>query len=200
MLRATGGMCGCTEWVNTRELTWSQKFLKALGYLSTTMDRDGDLNEQIQMHADTLYQRMLKQEAQIEEAQAAGREIPKFPPLMSDQFKFVPQNPDQQAIKVEDLSPAVQSGFKKRLDGKTGEEREVEERAIRAELQSGEQLARSLGSMYDQQKADREARKREGKETIGDRVNSVFGFGGTKPTNANGQSLQHSPADEQNKA
>jgi hypothetical protein len=145
------------------------------------MDRDSDMNERIQMHADTLYQRMLKQEEQIEEAKAAGKEIPKFPPLLSDRPRFAPQS-QQQTIRVEDLSPQVQAGFKKRLEGKAGEEREVEERAIRAELQSGEDLARNLGNMYDQQKAERDARKKEGKERIGDRFTSVFGFGGTNPT------------------
>lgn len=146
------------------------------------MDRDSGMNEKIQMHADTLYQRMLKQEAQIEEAKAAGKEIPKFPPLLSNRPNFETP-PQQQTIRVEDLSPQVQAGFKKRLEGKTGEEREVEERAIRAELQSGEDLARNLGNMFDQQKAEREARKKEGKERIGDRFSSAFGFGGTKPTN-----------------
>lgn len=145
------------------------------------MDRDSDMNEKIQMHADTLYQRMLKQEEQIEEARAAGREIPKFPPLLSQRPNFAPEA-KQQTIRVEDLSPQVQAGFKKRLEGKTGEEREVEERAIRAELQSGEDLARNLGNMFDQQKAEREARKKDGKERIGDRFSSAFGFGGTRPT------------------
>lgn len=132
------------------------------------------------MHADTLYQRMLKQETAIEAAKAEGREAPKFPPLLSDRFKFIPQKPEP-GIQVTDLSPNIQAGFKKRLEGLHGEEREVEEKAIRAEIQVGEELARNLGTLYDKQDRERQIRKAEGRETIGDKVTSVFGFRGKKP-------------------
>lgn len=150
------------------------------------MDRDADINEQIQMHADTLYQRMLKQEKAIEAAKAEGREAPTFPPLLSDRFKFIPQKSEEQGIQVTDLSPAIQAGFKKRLDGLSGEEREVEEKAIRAEIQVGEELAKNLGSLYDKQDRERMVRKAEGRETIGDKVTSVFGFRGTRPGSGGG--------------
>ncbi|KAI9833882.1 MAG: hypothetical protein M1819_003391 [Sarea resinae] len=57
------------------------KFLKALGYLST-YDRSPDTDEAIQMHADTLYHRMLDQEKAIEEAKANDLPIPTFPPII----------------------------------------------------------------------------------------------------------------------
>lgn len=58
-----------------------QRFLKALGYLSSP--RPGLVEEQIQMHADTLYHRMLAQEAAIAAAKASNTPIPTFPPIMT---------------------------------------------------------------------------------------------------------------------
>lgn len=59
----------------------SQKFLKALGYLASP--RPAEIEEQIQLHADTLYHRMLAQEAAIAAAKTSNAPIPTFPPLMS---------------------------------------------------------------------------------------------------------------------
>ncbi len=57
------------------------RFLKALGYMST-YERPADVDEAIQMHADTLYHRMLAQEKAIETAKAAGQPIPTFPAIL----------------------------------------------------------------------------------------------------------------------
>ncbi|KAH6720352.1 hypothetical protein BKA61DRAFT_233461 [Leptodontidium sp. MPI-SDFR-AT-0119] len=157
------------------------KFLKALGYLST-FDRPPEVDEQIQMHADTLYHRMLDQEKAIEAAKAEGKPVPEFPPLLSSQTKFssaagaAHANLEENKFKPSDLPPKVQAAFKKRLDGLTDEEREVEERAIKAEIQAGEQVAQSLGSIYERQAEEKRLRKEQGKETIGDKISSIFGF------------------------
>ncbi|KAL8934626.1 MAG: hypothetical protein Q9211_005129 [Gyalolechia sp. 1 TL-2023] len=58
------------------------RFLKALGYLSV-FDRSAEIDEQIQMHADTLYHRMLAQEAAVAEAKASNAPVPSFAPLIS---------------------------------------------------------------------------------------------------------------------
>ncbi|PVH84715.1 hypothetical protein DL98DRAFT_410542 [Cadophora sp. DSE1049] len=170
--------------------TMQGKFLKALGYLST-FDRPPEVDEQIQMHADTLYHRMLDQEAAIEAAKASGKPIPEFPPLLSSPFPSSSKSPsktsstppgaahanlDENKLKPSDLPPKVQAAFKKRLDGLNDEEREVEERAIKAEIQAGEQVAQSLGSIYERQAEEKRVRKEQGKETIGDRISSIFGF------------------------
>ncbi|KAK0101351.1 hypothetical protein ONS95_006526 [Cadophora gregata] len=162
--------------------TMQGKFLKALGYLST-FDRPPEVDEQIQMHADTLYHRMLDQEAAIEAAKASGEPIPEFPPLLSStKKKSSPQpgtthaNLDENKLKPSDLPQKVQAAFKKRLDGLSDEEREVEERAIKAEIQAGEQVAQSLGNIYERQAEEKRIRKEQGKETIGDKISSVFGF------------------------
>merc|ERR1712225_97187 len=85
-------------------------------------------------------------------------------------------NLDENKLKPSDLPPKVQAAFKKRLDGLSDEEREVEERAIKAEIQAGEQVAQSLGNIYERQAEEKRLRKEQGKETIGDRVSSIFGF------------------------
>jgi hypothetical protein len=123
------------------------------------------------MHADTLYHRMLEQEAAIEAAKAEGRPVPAFPPLVT-----APITPASGACQIEpsDLSPAVQKQLKKRLEGLTEEEREVEEKAIKAEIQAGEQVAGHLGNIYQKQEEEKRIRKEQGRETIGDKLSSVF--------------------------
>jgi hypothetical protein len=158
----------------------SQKFLKALGYLST-FDRPPEVDEQIQMHADTLYHRMLDQEQAIETAKAEGKPIPTFPPLLSAKGKFTAsQKPqptlDDNKVKASDLPASVQASLKERLEGLNDEERELEERAIKAEIQAGEQVAERLGTIFQKQDEERRVRKEQGKETIGDKVSSIFGF------------------------
>jgi hypothetical protein len=156
-------------------LTCLQKFLKALGYLST-FDRPPELDEKIQMHADTLYHRMLEQEKATEAAKAEGRPVPTFPPLLSSTSKNSVNPVDGSRLQASDLKPKVQEGFKKRLEGLTAEEREVEERAIKAEIQAGVQVAEQLGSIYEKQAEERRIRKEQGKETIGDQITSILSF------------------------
>ena len=67
------------------------RFLKALGYLST-YDRPLEVDEAIQMHADTLYHRMLDQEKAIKAAKEAGEPIPTFPPILGPRDDRKPQN------------------------------------------------------------------------------------------------------------
>ena len=57
------------------------RFLKALGYLAA-YERPGQLDEDIQMHADTLYHRMLQQEDAVARAKEEGLPIPEFPKLI----------------------------------------------------------------------------------------------------------------------
>ena len=57
------------------------RFLKALGYMAV-YERPGQLDEDIQMHADMLYHRMLEQEAAAEEAKEQGLPAPVFAPLI----------------------------------------------------------------------------------------------------------------------
>ncbi|TVY58933.1 hypothetical protein LCER1_G000777 [Lachnellula cervina] len=154
------------------------KFLKALGYLST-YDRPADVDEKIQMHADTLYHRMLAQEKAIEEAKTEGRQIPAFPPLLSSRPKLgQPANEYTPArknpIEISDLRSKVQQPLNKKLDSLEGEQRELEERAIKAEIEAGTQVAERLDVIHQQQDEARQKRKEQGKETLGDKVFSIF--------------------------
>ncbi|TGO22496.1 hypothetical protein BPAE_0165g00110 [Botrytis paeoniae] len=154
--------------------TMQGKFLKALGYLST-YDRPPAVDEQIQMHADTLYHRMIDQEKQIEEAKAEGRPVPIFPPLISKSRSGQSDSAQENnKLKASDLSPKVQASFKKRLEGLNDDERLVEERAIQAEIEAGEQVAGQLGKIYEKQDEERRQRKEQGRETISDKFFSVF--------------------------
>lgn len=138
------------------------------------------------MHADTLYHRMLAQEKAIEEAKAAGQTVPTFPPIIqSSSSSRTPQHTspspdtsptDDGRIRADQLTPAVQAQLKKRLEGLTGEEREVEEKAIVAEIAAGERLGRQIGVIYEEQAKTRQERKEKGQETFGDKIRGLFGW------------------------
>ncbi len=162
----------------------AQKFLKALGYLST-FDRPPEVDERIQMHADTLYHRMLEQEKAIEAAKAVGQPVPHFPPIIASkatatasapstsQSEAVP--PDER-ITVDKLRPDVQAQLKKRLEGLNPEQKEIEEKAINAEIEAGERLARQIGTLFEQQAQNKKERREQGKETLSDKISGLFGW------------------------
>jgi hypothetical protein len=114
---------------------------------------------------------MLDQEAAIEAAKAEGRPIPAFPPLAA--APIAPTS-DPGHIEPSDLSPVVQKQLKKRLEGLSEEQREIEEKAIKAEILAGEQVAGHLGSIYQKQEEEKRVRKEQGRETIGDKISSIF--------------------------
>lgn len=160
----------------------NQKFLRALGYLSNFDNPEQD--EKIQMHADTLYHRMLDQEKAIETAKAEGQPIPKFPPLMSSAPIPTPTGtePNSQPntpttttkLQPSDLPPEAQEQIKERLKGLKDDNREVEERAILEEIWAGEKVAGKLGSIYEKEREERRKRREEGKETLSDKVSTFF--------------------------
>jgi hypothetical protein len=146
------------------------------------------VDEKIQMHADKLFHRMLDQEEAIEKAKAEGRPIPSFPPLIISRPKAVTSTDtsptsstpkekhlDDNTIQTSDLPASVQASLKKRLDGLSEPERRIEEMAIKAEIQAGEQVAGQLGSIYDRQAEERKKRKEAGKESMGDMISGWFG-------------------------
>ncbi|KAI9743637.1 MAG: hypothetical protein M1818_002953 [Claussenomyces sp. TS43310] len=160
-------------------------FLKALGYLSSFNQPETD--EKIQMHADTLYHRMLDQEAAIEAAKAEGRSLPSFPPLLSSKkdqrtsalkeaaASAASESSKTQTLDSSELPESVQKQVAKRLDGLNEKEREIEKRAILAELEAGERVVGDLGKIYQKQDEERKVRLEQGKETIGDKLSSLFG-------------------------
>lgn len=131
------------------------------------------------MHADTLYHRMLDQEKEIEAAKAEGKPVPIFPPLLSQRPKpgesaneYTPER--KNPIGISDLRSKVQNPLNKKLDSLEGEQRELEERAIRAEIEAGTQIADRLGVLHKEQDEERKKRKEQGGETLSDKIYSIF--------------------------
>ncbi|KAI9713736.1 MAG: hypothetical protein M1812_006574 [Candelaria pacifica] len=161
------------------------KFLKALGYLST-FDRPAELDEKIQMHADTLYHRMLDQERASEAAKAAGEPIPSFPPIVPSSHDIIATTTSSNSsttttavkgsITADQLPAATQAALKKRVEGLSAEAREIEEKAILAEIAAGERLGRQIGDVYRETDKAKKERREKGKQTVGDQVSSWFGW------------------------
>ncbi|KAI2783665.1 hypothetical protein F4815DRAFT_457452 [Daldinia loculata] len=145
------------------------RLLKALGYLST-LDRSPEAEEEIQMHADTLYHRMLSQEAEITAAREEGRPIPRFPPIIPR----LEQRQQQTQQPVEELTPEQQETLKARLKKVAEEDRAAEEEAVRAEFRVKAEVASRVQDLWKQQEQERQARKARGEETLWDKVTGTF--------------------------
>ena len=136
------------------------------------------------MHADKLYNRMLAQERQIEEAKAAGLEPPAFPSI------FSPAQPSPSTaspagstaqlsprpLELDLLTPQAKATLKERTKNMTPEQRDIEERAFAAELRAGIETSENLDRHRAEVKAEKEARRAKGEATLGDRVSSIFGW------------------------
>jgi len=163
-----------------------QRFLKALGYLSS-YDRPPEIDEQIQMHADTLYHRMLSQEKAIQEAKAAGHPTPEFPAILSPNHPPTtnttttpspntpatdPSLPPLSPLTQSLLNPPSQTKLRERLKKLTPMERELEERSVQMEARNAEDMARRMREVEE----GRKKRREEGKGTAADTVAGWFGW------------------------
>lgn len=179
-----------------RCVTMQQRFLKALGYLSNFEGgEEGRMrDERVQMHADRLYHRMLDQEAAVAKAKEEGLPIPEFGPLIGKvKVTDAPakasaekeNSPIAAAAEAQEssetpspllkLTDSVQKQIKEKLEGMSGIERELEEKALIAEVTMGQQVNQNLKNIFSKEQAEREQRREEGKETIIDRFTSMFG-------------------------
>jgi len=165
-----------------------QRFLKALGYLSN-YDRPPEVDEQIQMHADTLYHRMLERERVTEEAKAAGLPVPTFPDILSSsatnapsQARYTPRgnssaaDPQPLPPDLEGLKPKVKVQLRDRLKDLSPEDRALEEKALAMEIAAGETVGKQIDKMFEDQARARKLRKEQGRETFGDKIGSLFGW------------------------
>ncbi|RWA10168.1 hypothetical protein EKO27_g4933 [Xylaria grammica] len=119
------------------------------------------------MHADSLYQRLMKQESEIEAAKKEGRPIPKFAPLIP--------RPMADAVTPEpELTPEQQETLRLKLEKVPEEDRAAEEEAIRGELRAKADVASRVQSLWQQQDLERQIRKQKGEETLWDRAAGVF--------------------------
>lgn len=161
----------------------TQRLLKALGYLSIT-DRSPEAEEEIQLHADTLYQRVVAQEAEITAAREAGLPIPKFPPLIPRVAPIPGERPQQQQQpqqqpqgELEELPPDRLEALRAKLKKVPEEERAAEEEAFRAEWRAKNEVAGRVYDLWRQQDEDRRVRKQRGEETMWDKVAGTFRSG-----------------------
>ncbi|OLN81736.1 hypothetical protein CCHL11_06953 [Colletotrichum chlorophyti] len=144
--------------------TMQTRFLKALGYQSVH-GRPAQVEEDIQMHADSLYNRMLDQEKAIEAAKKEGLPAPKFDLAL----------PSVAAAGAVKPRPDLEKEWKEKLEQLPEEERAVEEAALRADLQAKADVAKNVQKLWDEQEKEKERRKAEGKTTIADRIAGAFG-------------------------
>ncbi|CAM1504515.1 Fc.00g021060.m01.CDS01 [Cosmosporella sp. VM-42] len=142
------------------------RFMRALGY-GSVVGRSPQVEEDIQMHADSLFQRMLRHEAAVEKAKAEGLPVPVFETV-------VPKATPGQVAPTEEL----QQVWKEKLDKLPAEERVVEEAALRADLQAKAEVADKVQGIWDKQKEDRKTRVAEGNSNFGDYVSSLWGKSG----------------------
>ncbi|KAI0435069.1 hypothetical protein F5Y09DRAFT_294751 [Xylaria sp. FL1042] len=151
------------------------RLLKALGYLST-LDQDPQIEEDIQMHADALYHRMLKQEEEIQAAKKEGRPIPKFAPL-------VPKPMVNATIPEPELTPEQQETLNARLENVAEEDRAAEAEAIKGEIRAKAEIAAKVQGLWKQQELERQMRKQKGEETMWDKVAGAFGGSNNQENN-----------------
>ena len=143
--------------------------LKALGYQSA-YNRSPALEEEIQMHADALYQQLVTHEAAVDKATAEGQPAPVFDPtaaIRREQAKLdarrrevaiaqsrtssASTTPFSSPAAVEDIEPGEQTRHEwdKILAELPERDRPAEEAALRADLQSKAKLARAAEAIWD---------------------------------------------------
>ncbi|KAK1636139.1 hypothetical protein BDP81DRAFT_321285 [Colletotrichum phormii] len=147
--------------------TMQTRFLKALGYQSIA-GRSAQVEEDIQMHADQLYGRMIEQEQAMEAAKKEGLPAPKF------DFSIPTAAP---AATAHTPRPDLETSWKEKLEQLPESERAAEEAALRADFQANVEVAKNVQKLWDEQEKEKERRKAEGKATIVDRISGTFGGG-----------------------
>ncbi|KAL2755105.1 hypothetical protein ACRALDRAFT_1082650 [Sodiomyces alcalophilus JCM 7366] len=145
--------------------TMQTRLLKALGY-GSVMGRPPEVEEDIQMHADTMYQRVLEQEQAITDAKGQGR------PLSDLQTVF----PKPEATGMIEPGAELRKTWEEKLQSLPPEERASEEAALRADFQAKAIVARDVQKLWDAQAEERKAREAEGKTTMLDRFSGIFRF------------------------
>ena len=172
-------------------MIWLQRFLKALGYLSS-YERPAHVDEEIQMHADTLYHRMLDQEKAIEAAKQAGEPAPSFPPILSLSRAAITASPSPMpsAIPGNDaasqaekdakvklrLTKEARDELKKRTKNQPQIVKELEERAMYSEAESDIGVQRRISELTKARDQARKERRERGEATVGDTVSGWFGW------------------------
>ncbi|KAI9697488.1 MAG: hypothetical protein M1820_007823 [Bogoriella megaspora] len=202
---ARSTMCSAETKVLDRCYLLQGKFMKALGYLALE-ERSTEEDERIQMHADTLYHRMLRQEAEAEEARKSGMELPAWQPVVPirDEKEKEGQafaravkremmcgdEAGKKPLRLEDLPPDKQKAIaeKARMDRMTPYEKALEMQAISQQIAVSEKYAKEIVPVLEEDARLRKERREQGKETFGDKMIRFWGTRSEDPV------VRHDPA------
>ncbi|KAH6620223.1 hypothetical protein C7974DRAFT_228157 [Boeremia exigua] len=187
-----GGLCNAESRKFNRCYDMQSKFLRALGYL-TIEARTPDQDEKIQMHADKLYQQMLRQEAEIEKAEKEGREPPKFESVLSKaniaramagkQTTITPLAAKGSAeLETEEeiwslINPEARKQYQDTIARLPPKDQEIERMAILGELKAQQGMTKQIEKTFIEERVQRMKRKEAGQATIGDTIKSWWGWG-----------------------
>ncbi|RDA91975.1 hypothetical protein CP533_1359 [Ophiocordyceps camponoti-saundersi (nom. inval.)] len=144
------------------------RFLRAMGY-GSILGRSAEIDESIQMHADALYQRMIKHEAAVEQAKKDGTPIPVFEIIIPKPSSSAPKRTP---------TPEEEQAWDRKLQDLPEDERAIEAAALRADLQAKTDVASTVMELRQSQKESREARLAEGKGTFVDSIMAMLWSGG----------------------
>ncbi|KAL9091800.1 MAG: hypothetical protein Q9159_001172 [Coniocarpon cinnabarinum] len=191
------------------------KFLRALGYLSM-FDRSAEENEKIQMHADKLYQRMLKQEQAIDEAKEKGLPLPDVDTLTAAQLsENAPDiggqsqiqasktsnaedyNPSRAPVRFDTLPQHLQEKFQNdRFKDLEGVQLELAKRELEQDLAYQAELLNRFGERYFEERKERLERQAKGQERMTDKVKRWFDFRDWNKVEALQTEREHSPGSQ----
>ncbi|KAF2770295.1 hypothetical protein EJ03DRAFT_342940 [Teratosphaeria nubilosa] len=180
-------MCrGPTRQFN-RCYTMQSRFLKALGYLSFVRSEEED--EKIQMHADTLYHRMLERERLAEEAEKESLPAPQLPPLIDASATTAALGEDSafarnrkralemgQTGSLSAYAPEKREAILKKIAGMNEREKELELQLIAAESRAHMDLQEKYFERLKAEAEGRADRRERGKETVGDTIKRAWGW------------------------
>ncbi|KAJ5649457.1 uncharacterized protein N7484_003180 [Penicillium longicatenatum] len=156
-------MCAEQNGTFSRCFTTQSKFLQALGY-AASFEYDAEKEERIQMHADKLYHQMLDYEKRVEEAKAAGAELPPIQSLFNPEATNSSSTTDKKTQAVIEIpgGESIPAGFKpsKPLQKLTPHERELEIRAYNAHLEQ-QKLYAEEASPYMKTQSDARSKRQE---------------------------------------
>lgn len=167
-------MCKSQTKASNRCYVMQSRFLKALGYAGTgTTESD---NENIQLHAETLYNRMLEREQETAQAKAAGLPEPAFSPLFHVDRQ---QQSSTAAVRKEALQYMGEekfAQFEAAMSDKPAAEKELELQLIIADAKSVMQYSGQVGSYFEEERLARAKRREKGQETFGDTLKRWGGW------------------------
>jgi hypothetical protein len=188
-------MCRQENQALSRCIMMQGKLLRALGYLSL-YERSEAQSEAIQMHADKLYGEMLQRERIAKEAKERGLQEPVFKPLLSvieEGTASSAATRDGDAAEASIMATAAeraQAGERinydslpeqlklklknARLRGKEGDELVLAKLELEQDIAVKMDLVRKMNDRYIQEKHERDERREQGDERIGDVVKRYF--------------------------